>query len=145
MNMLNIQVDPRKVPDVAFERSPGYWQTVARRLLRDKVAMGAALVVLGLLVLAVFGPMLAPADPYKASMLSRLKPIGFAGHALGTDAQGSDRLSRTMVGTRLSLFRGITPVGCACVLGPVKGFVWGFAGWGARWSVGAGGAGTLVD
>ena len=128
MNMLNITVDPRKVPEVSFERSPGYWQTVGRRLLRDKVAMGAAVVVLGLLVLAVFGPMLAPADPYKASMLSRLKPIGFEGHPLGTDELGRDLLSRLMVGTRLSLFMGITPVVFAFVLGSVIGIVAGFAG-----------------
>ena len=47
MNLLNIPVDPRKVPEVAFERSPGYWQTVGRRLLRDKVAMAAAFVSRG--------------------------------------------------------------------------------------------------
>ena len=128
MNMLNITVDPRKVPDVAFERSPGYWQTVARRLLRDKVAMGAALVVLGLLVLAVFGPMLAPADPYKASMLSRLKPIGFEGHPLGTDELGRDLLSRLMVGTRLSLFMGITPVLIAFAIGSAIGLLAGYVG-----------------
>ena len=128
MNMLNIQVDPRKVPDVAFERSPGYWQTVARRLLRDKVAMGAALVVLGLVVLAIFGPMLTPSDPYKASMLSRLKPIGTPGFPLGTDELGRDLLSRLMVGARLSLFMGITPVVCAFFLGSLIGIVAGFAG-----------------
>jgi peptide/nickel transport system permease protein len=128
MNLLNITVDPRKVPEVAFERSPGYWQTVGRRLLRDKVAMAAALVVLGLLLLAAFGPLLAPVDPYKASMMSRLKPIGFEGHPLGTDELGRDMLSRLMVGTRLSLFMGITPVVCAFVLGSLIGIVAGFAG-----------------
>ena len=128
MNMLNITVDPRKVPEVAFERSPGYWQTVGRRLLRDKVAMGAALVVLGLVVLAIFGPMLTPADPYKASMLSRLKPIGTPGFPLGTDELGRDLLSRLMVGARLSLFMGITPVVCAFFLGSFIGIVAGFAG-----------------
>ena len=64
--MLHVAVDPSKIPAVAPERSPGYWQTVGRRLLRDRVAMGAAIVLLLLLVLAVFGPLLAPADPYKA-------------------------------------------------------------------------------
>jgi peptide/nickel transport system permease protein len=128
MNLLNITVDPRKVPEVALERSPGYWQTVGRRLLRDKVAMAAALVVLGLLLLAAFGPLLAPVDPYKASMMSRLKPIGFDGHPLGTDELGRDMLSRLMVGTRLSLFMGITPVVCAFVLGSLIGIVAGFAG-----------------
>ena len=128
MNMLNITVDPRKVPEVAFERSPGYWQTVARRLLRDKVAMGAALVVLVLVILALCGPMLTPADPYKASMLSRLKPIGTPGFPLGTDELGRDLLSRLMVGARLSLFMGITPVVCAFFLGSLIGIVAGFAG-----------------
>ena len=128
MNMLHIAVDPRKVPEVRFERSPGYWQTVGRRLLRDKVAMAAAAVVLGLVVLALFGPMITPADPYQAAMLSRLKPIGFEGHLLGTDELGRDMLSRLMVGARLSLFMGITPVACAFLLGSLIGIVAGFAG-----------------
>jgi peptide/nickel transport system permease protein len=43
-------------------------------------------------------------------MLKRLKPIGTEGHPLGTDELGRDMLSRLMVGARLSLFMGITPV-----------------------------------
>lgn len=126
--MLDVAVDTRKVPAVAFERSPGYWQTVGRRFLRDPVAVGAAVVILLLLGLAVFGPWLAPADPYQSSMLKRLKPIGFEGHPLGTDELGRDMLSRLMVGARLSLFMGITPVVCAFVLGSVIGIVAGYAG-----------------
>jgi peptide/nickel transport system permease protein len=112
----------------AAERSPGYWQTVGRRLLRDKVAMGAALVIALLLVLAVGGGLLAPADPYASSMLNRLKPIGFEGHPLGTDELGRDILSRLIVGARLSLFMGITPVLCAFVIGSVIGIIAGYAG-----------------
>lgn len=113
---------------VAFERSPGYWQTVGRRLMRDRVAMAAAAVVLGLMVLALFGGWLAPADPYASSMLNRLKPIGFENHPLGTDELGRDMLSRLMVGARLSLFMGITPVICAFLLGSVIGIIAGYAG-----------------
>jgi peptide/nickel transport system permease protein len=126
--MLNATVPTPALPAVAFERSPGYWQTVARRLVRDKVAMGAAVVILGLLILAAFGPVLAPVDPYASSMLTRLKPIGFEGHPLGTDELGRDMLSRLMVGARLSLFMGITPVLCAFVIGSVIGIVAGYAG-----------------
>jgi peptide/nickel transport system permease protein len=126
--MLNVAVDASKVPAVAFERSPGYWQTVGRRFLRDPVAVGAAVVILLLLGLAAFGPWLAPADPYQSSMLARLKPIGFEGHPLGTDELGRDMLSRLMVGARLSLFMGITPVVCAFVLGAIIGIVAGYAG-----------------
>ncbi len=126
--MLNVAVDAGKVPALAFERSPGYWQTVGRRFVRDPVAVGAAVVILLLLGLAAFGPWLAPADPYQSSMLKRLKPIGFEGHPLGTDELGRDMLSRLMVGARLSLFMGITPVVCAFVLGSIIGIVAGYAG-----------------
>jgi len=125
---MNIAVDPRKVPEVAFERSPGYWTTVLRRFLRDPVAMVAAAVVLVLILLALFGPYLTPADPYKSSMLSRLKPIGTAGFPLGTDELGRDMLSRLMVGARLSLFMGITPVLIAFMIGSAIGLFAGYVG-----------------
>jgi peptide/nickel transport system permease protein len=126
--MLNIAVDPAKVPAVVPERSPGYWQTVGRRFLRDPVAIVAAVMILFLLMLAVFGPLLAPADPYASSMLNRLKPIGTPGYALGSDELGRDMLSRLIVGTRLSLFMGITPVICAFMIGATIGIVAGYAG-----------------
>ena len=121
-------IDTSKVPAPAFERSPGYWTTVARRFLRDPVAVGAAVVVLLLLLLAVFGGYLTPADPYKGSMLSRLKPIGTPGFPLGTDELGRDMLSRLMVGAQLSLFMGITPVVAAFGIGSALGILAGYAG-----------------
>jgi peptide/nickel transport system permease protein len=111
-----------------FERSPGYWSTVGRRLLRDKVAVAAGLVVLLLVLMAIFGPYLAPADPYASSMLKRLQPIGAEGYPLGSDELGRDLLSRLIVGARLSLFMGITPVLFAFVLGTALGVLAGYAG-----------------
>ena len=125
---MHIAVDPQKLPELAMQKSAGYWQTVGRRFIQQKVAVAAALVVLVLLVLAVFGPWLAPIDPYQSSILKRLKPIGFPGHLLGTDELGRDMLSRLIVGTRLSLFIGITPVICAFVIGSVIGITAGYAG-----------------
>ena len=126
--MLQVAIDPTKVPTLRFERSAGYWETVWRRLLRDRLAMVAAGVILLLLVLAVFGPWLTSVDPYATSMLKRLKPIGFAGHPLGTDELGRDMLTRLMIGTRLSLFMGITPVILAFVIGSTIGVVAGYVG-----------------
>lgn len=116
------------VPAPPAERSPGYWASVWARLRRDKVALGAGVFVLGLLALAAVGPWLAPADPYASSLLSRLKPIGTDGFPLGTDELGRDMLSRLIVGARLSLFMGLTPVFFAFVLGTAIGIVAGFAG-----------------
>ena len=109
-------------------RSRGYWTAALHRFLRDPVALGAALVVLLLIALAVFGPWLVPSDPYQASMLKRLKPIGTDGFPLGTDELGRDMLSRLIVGARLSLFIGITPVLIAFVLGSAIGILAGYAG-----------------
>ena len=126
--MLNIAVDQSKIPDVPFERSAGYWENVARRLLRDPVAMVAGAVILFLLILAVFGQWIAPYDPYDGSIMKRLKPIGFEGHPLGTDELGRDMMSRLIVGAKLSLFMGITPVIIAFLIGSCIGIVAGYTG-----------------
>lgn len=125
---MNIAIDASKIPAPVFERSPGYWTTVGRRFLRDPVAVGAAVVVLALVLLAVLGGYLTPADPYQASMLNRLKPIGTPGFPLGTDELGRDMLSRLMVGAQLSLFMGITPVVAAFAIGSALGILAGYAG-----------------
>ena len=39
-----------------LERSPGYWQSVLKRLLTDKVALSAGGVILILFFMAIFGP-----------------------------------------------------------------------------------------
>lgn len=127
--MLQATVEPPvELAPLAVERSPGYWQTVLRRFRRDRVALGAAVVILLLLAMAVFAPLLVPADPYASSMLNRLKPIGTAGYPLGTDELGRDMLSRLMVGARLSLFMGITPVVFAFLIGSLIGVTAGYAG-----------------
>ena len=108
--------------------SSGYWHGVLRRLGRDPVTVGAALVILLLLLLALLGSHVTPADPYASSILKRLKPIGFAGHPLGTDELGRDMLTRLMVGSRLSLFMGITPVLMAFFIGSFLGILAGYRG-----------------
>jgi peptide/nickel transport system permease protein len=126
--MMNIPIDKSKVPEIPFERSAGYWENVGRRFLRDRVAVFAALIILFLLFLAVFGQWIAPYDPYQGSIMRRLRPIGFEGHILGTDELGRDMLSRLIVGARLSLFMGITPVIVAFFVGSTIGIVAGYTG-----------------
>lgn len=140
MTILNAASSPHSLPPapsspdalaagaLPAQRSRGYWTAAFIRFTHDPVAMGAALVVVVLIALAVFGPWIAPADPYASSMLKRLKPIGTEGLPLGSDELGRDMLSRLIVGARLSLFIGITPVVCAFVIGSVIGIVAGYAG-----------------
>ncbi len=108
--------------------SRGYWASVLRRLVRDKVAM-ACLAVLVLIVLAaIFAPLIAPGDPYRGSIIRRLRPIGTEGYPLGTDELGRDMLTRLIYGGRLSLFMGLVPVLNAFLIGTFLGVVAGYVG-----------------
>ena len=109
-------------------RSEGYWRGVLRRASCDPVAVGAALVILTILLLALLAPYLPLADPYKSSMIRRLRPIGTPGYILGTDELGRDMLTRLIYGARLSLFMGVTPVIIAFVVGSCVGIGAGYAG-----------------
>jgi peptide/nickel transport system permease protein len=106
----------------------GYWRAVASRLLRDKVTVVCALVILGLILMAVFAPWIAPDDPLKSSIFKRLQPIGTQGYPLGSDELGRDMLSRLIFGARLSLVMGIVPVLCALGIGSLLGITAGFMG-----------------
>jgi peptide/nickel transport system permease protein len=113
---------------VPAPRVAGYWAGVWSRFRRDPVAMGAMIVLLLIVLAAILAPYVAPADPYKSSMLRRLRPIGTPGYPLGSDELGRDMLSRLIHGARLSLFMGVTPVLCAFVVGSGLGILAGFVG-----------------
>jgi len=118
----------RIVALAAVETSPGYWSGVARRLARDPVAMFALFVILALVLMAIFAPLIAPADPYRGQMLRRLRPIGTPGFPLGTDELGRDMLTRLIYGARLSLLMGVTPVIIAFFIGSAIGIAAGYVG-----------------
>ena len=91
--------------------------------------LGLVLVVLFLL-LAVFGPSLVPypEDATGAMHLSnRLKPPS-AAHWFGTDEMGTDIFTRVVVGTRLSLWIGLTITGFAILVGVPLGIAAGYLG-----------------
>ena len=108
--------------------SVGYWRVVLRQLKHEPLAMISAGVLLVLVIAAVFAPWLAPADPFKASMLKRLLPIGSPGYLLGTDELGRDMLTRLMYGGRLSLLMGLVPVFSAFFIGTTLGLFAGYLG-----------------
>ena len=108
--------------------SRGYWQSVRRRLRRDPVTVVCGVVLLLIVLSALTAPWLGLADPYKTSMIYRLKPIGTPRFLLGSDELGRDMLSRLIYGGRLSLFMGVTPVVCALLIGGLLGITAGFLG-----------------
>ena len=109
-------------------QSRGYWATVLVRISEDKVTLVCGAVLLVIVLSVVFADWIALADPYKADMMKRLKPIGTPGYPLGGDEMGRDMLTRLLYGGRLSLFMGVTPVVTALGIGGLLGLVAGFLG-----------------
>jgi peptide/nickel transport system permease protein len=113
---------------VEVEASRGYWSGVALRLRRDPVAMVALAAIVLIVLGAILAPWVVPADPFKGSMIRRLRPVGFPGYPLGSDELGRDMLSRLIYGGRLSLFMGVMPVLLAFVAGSGIGIFAGYVG-----------------
>src|SRR6201746_1293283 len=121
------------ISDAALQAAPaskarGYWATVGRRIVRDKVSMACAFVLLLIFLSALCAPWLGLADPYQGSMIRRLRHIGTPNYPLGTDELGRDMLARLIYGGRLSLVVGILPVILAFVIGTSLGLVAGYVG-----------------
>jgi peptide/nickel transport system permease protein len=108
--------------------SRSFWSVVLLQLQQDRVAMFSIVVLVIIISAAIFAPWIAPADPFKASMMNRLLPIGSPGHWLGTDELGRDMLTRLMYGGRLSLLMGVVPVLAAFVIGTSIGLLAGYVG-----------------
>ena len=94
-----------------------YWLSVGYRLRHDPVTLVFGAIVLAIILTAIFAPWVAPMNPYKDSVIGRLKPFGWRGHILGTDELGRDMLSRLIYGGRISLFMGLVPVVIATLVG----------------------------
>ena len=77
-------------------------------------------------MVAIFGPLLYPFDPLSAEG-GRLESPGTR-FLFGTDSNGRDVLSRTMAGSRLSLYVGFLSVGFGTIIGSTVGIVSAYYG-----------------
>ena len=116
MNILSVEAAatiarPRRRP--AWRRSP--------------LTVAGVVLIVTLALIAVLAPVIAPANPLKQVLSTRLKPPS-AAHWLGTDQLGRDVLSRMIYGARISLTIGIVVVGLAASLGTLVGLVAGYTG-----------------
>jgi peptide/nickel transport system permease protein len=103
-----------------------------RRQLRlprsPKVLIGLAL-ILGFLVVAIFGSTLAPYDPSRTFSLTESFPLPpSAHHLLGTTQQQQDVLSQLLVGTRSTVLVAFIAGMIATILSIVIGVTAGYQG-----------------
>ncbi|WP_101067398.1 ABC transporter permease [Roseovarius salinarum] len=107
-----------------------------KRFLSDPVAIGAGVVLLILVLMAVLAPIIAPQNPYDLMQLSIMDsemppawhPGGDDRFLLGTDAQGRGVLSTIMYGTGISLLIGLGAVIVQGMLGITLGLIAGYKG-----------------
>ncbi len=97
------------------------------------LAIGGAVFVALLIVVALAAPLIAPADPIRQSLRGRLAAPTLSGadgkaHLLGTDHLGRDVFSRVIYGARVSLLVGFAAVVVGGLVGATLGLLAGFRG-----------------
>jgi oligopeptide transport system permease protein len=105
------------------------WRDAMRRFKRNKLALGALVVMLLLVGTAIFADVIAPYR-YDYSVLSQANKFPSWQHPAGTDSVGRDFLSRLIFGTRVSLTVGLSVQAIALLIGLTLGTLAGsFGGW----------------
>lgn len=105
-----------------------------RQVMRNLRGIIGGLMIFLLMVMAVFGPALAPHGPDDMDLRSRLAPPAFMDTAtsdnylLGADQLGRDLYSRIIYGARISVAIGILSVLLGMVVGVTLGLVAGYFG-----------------
>ena len=108
------------------------WKHTRYVLGENPVTAVAAVIFLMFVVLALFGPWMAPYDPLATDTAVALKPPSWS-HWFGTDALGRDILSRAIVATRLDFGIALAAVLLSFALGMALGLAAGFyGGWWER-------------
>lgn len=100
-------------------------------LKSNKPTMIGLAILVFLVLVALFAPIIAPADPFVQDLGNRLKPLWTDGHPLGTDSLGRDILSRLIFGSRITLYivmlvALIAPI-AGLFVGTIAGYVGGWA------------------
>lgn len=121
-------------PDPSPTPAPAWWARLPggtrlhRLLARSRRAdLLAASLFLAVTVVALIGPLLAPANPVAAGPVENAPPFHLA-HLLGTDAIGRDVLSRVLYGIRTSWFSALAVIASGVVIGGLVGLVAGATG-----------------
>lgn len=105
------------------------WRVLRYVVGENPLSAIAAGLFVGFVLLALFGPWLAPFDPLASHVGEPLSPPS-AAHWFGTDALGRDILSRVIVATRLDLGIAVAAVALSFVIGGLMGaFAGYFGGW----------------
>lgn len=107
----------------------GPWKEAWRNFKKSKAAVVGACIVAFFILLAIFGPWIAPQGINTQNLRERLLPPS-ADHWFGTDDFGRDIFSRVVHGARISLWLGFSSVIGSVIVGSILGIIAGYYG---RW------------
>lgn len=99
-----------------------------RFLITNRLNLLGVIIVLGFFILALFGELLAPHDPYQQDITGSKLLAPSLQHPMGTDELGRDVLSRVMAGTTVSLQVAAVVLGFAVTFGTLVGAISGYFG-----------------
>ena len=115
------------VEPIVVRKPANLWRDAGIRFSRNRLAMGAAVVVLLFILMAIFADVIAP-TAYDYSNLAKSRRFPNAENLLGTDSVGRDQLSRLIYGARVSLTIGLAVQIIAVIVGVTLGSAAGFLG-----------------
>jgi peptide/nickel transport system permease protein len=100
---------------------------INRKLLSNKMGLIGSILLTAFILMAVFGPILAPYDVHKQDAFHKFG-IPSKAHWMGTDQAGVDIFSELLEGARTSIIIGIFSAVIASLLGTVVGLYAGYVG-----------------
>jgi peptide/nickel transport system permease protein len=104
----------------------------ARRAACKPLALAAWIGLLGIVLVAIAGPLFITSSPSRVALEDRfIAPLWLDrdwDHLLGTDALGRDILARLIAGARVSLVIGLSVVAISAIVGMLIGVVAGYLG-----------------
>ncbi|MCH7909511.1 MAG: ABC transporter permease subunit [Candidatus Hydrogenedentes bacterium] len=112
---------------VELEKGTSLWRDALRRLLKNKLAVFGFVVLVGVGVLILITPWIAPYS-YEEQDLNLGAVAPNLSHWFGTDYLGRDLLTRTLYGGRISLLVGFAATAVSLVVGVLYGATSGFIG-----------------
>lgn len=126
---MNAVKQTKKRQNLDYVKKESRAKTVFKRLMKNKAAVIAAVVLVLMFVAALLATYITPYQYDVMDLTCKNQGPSWA-HLFGTDDLGRDILSRVIYGGRYSLTIGIIAVLCAIVLGVIIGAISGyFGGW----------------
>lgn len=115
------------------DRSRGFWADAFGRLLHTPPGVAGLVIVTGLALVALVGPLFLPWTYYQQDLDAVVAyggalPPGSPGHPLGTDLLGRDILSRTVDGAQVSLIVALVAQLVVVAIGVPVGLIAGWRG-----------------